>query len=138
MKKNVIILIAFLLAFISCDDDKNTLTLTQGIIGTVKYGEGDCMPVIDESKRVYKNYNGFLYFILKSDLEEFGNGDFEKLKSKSRKATVTNGNFKTELPIGTFLVMPTDVYVFSDENTIKVEKGSVLKKNFRFWKCTSY
>ncbi len=139
MKKIVIILTVFLVVFVSCDDDnKNTLEITQGIMGLVKYGEGDCMPEIDESKRIYKNYNGFLYFIVKSDLEELGNGDFEKLKAKSIKTKVTDGKFKVELPIGVFLAMPTDVYLFSDYNTLEVKKGIVLKKNFSFWKCTSY
>ncbi len=134
MKKNVIILIAFLLAFIGCDDDKNTLTLTQGIIGTVKYGEGDCMPPVFESERIYKNYNGVLYFIAKSDYDNLSNGSWKKLLDKSINTTVIDGEFKANLPVGTFIVSPAD----KADNVIVIKRGNVIRKDLKFWICTSY
>ena len=41
------------------------------------------MPVFDETERTYTNYNGILHFIIKSDLENLGDGDFEQLKHLS-------------------------------------------------------
>jgi len=34
--------------------------------------------------------------------------------------------------------MPEDVYLYSSENTITINQGEVLDKEFKFWKCTSY
>lgn len=128
----------FLLTFISCDKVDNEINITTGLSGNVKYGFGDCMPIIGESSRVYNNYNGDIFFIVKSNLENLGNGDFDELKARSIKKTIVNGNLDIELPIDTFLVMPSDVYLYSDYNTIIIEEGIVLEKDFNFWKCTSY
>ena len=56
----------FLLTFISCEKGCNDMNTTTGLSGTVKYGIGDCMPIIDEQSRVYNDYNGDLFFIVKS------------------------------------------------------------------------
>jgi hypothetical protein len=126
-----------LIGIVSCDknDDKH-LDIKTGITGTIKYGIGDCMPIIDEAKRVYNNYNGVLYFILKSDIEQ--NNNFEQLKEKSIKTTIKNGSLAIELPIGTYLIMPNDVYLYSDYNTVIVKENTLLEKDLNFWKCTSY
>ncbi len=128
----------FLLTFISCEKDDNDINITTGLSGNVKYGIGDCMPIIDERSRVYNNYNGDIFFIVKTDLENLGDGDFDELKANSIKKTIVNGNLDIELPIDTFLVMPADVYLYSDYNTIIIQEGIVLEKDFKFWKCTSY
>jgi hypothetical protein len=135
----LIILIITSLTITSCEKDGNQVpNITTGITGNIKYGIGDCMPIIDESSRIYNNYNGEIYFIIKSDLENLGNGDFEQLKANSIQSTIKNGELVIELPINTYIVMPKDVYLYSDSNTITIEKGIVLNKNFKFWKCTSY
>jgi hypothetical protein len=121
---------------LSCENDD--LKIAQGIIGNIKYGSGDCMPIIDESGREYINYNGDLYFIVKRDLDNLGNGDFEILKTNSIKTTVIVGRYAVELPVDTFLVMPTFVYLYSDYNTIIIVEAEVLEKDYKFWKCTSY
>lgn len=128
----------FLLAFIGCEKDDNDINISTGLSGNVKYGIGDCMPIIDESSRVYNNYNGEILFIVKSDLENLGNGDFDELKANSIKKTIVNGNLDVELPVDTFLVMTSDVYLYSDHNTIIIKDGVVLEKDFKFWKCTTY
>lgn len=123
----------------SCDNDENPKpNITTGIYGTIKYGMGDCMPVINESTRTYTNYNGELYFIIKADLDNLGNGDFTQLKANSIHTNITNGVLAMELPENTYLVMPKEVYLYSDSNTITIQKGVALKFNFNFWKCTSY
>lgn len=127
-----------LVTFTSCEKNDDNRNITAGLIGNVKYGSGDCMPIIDESSRVYNNYNGEIYFIVKSDLENLGNGDFNVLKANSIKKTIVDGKLDVELPIDTFLVMPSDVYLNSDDNTIIIKEGITLQKDFKFWKCTSY
>lgn len=140
MKGIISTLILIILFFTtSCkDDDTENPNIETGIIGNIKYGVGDCMPEIDENSREYNNYNGEIYFIVKFDLENLGNGDFEQLKANSIHTNVSNGTLEIELPIGTYLVMPNDVYLYSESNTIVIESEVALHKNFKFWKCTSY
>lgn len=133
------ILCISLIGILSCEkmEDENT-KISTGVIGVVEYGQGDCMPIIDTLTRVFNKYNGDLYFIVKTDLENLGNGDFEQLKENSIKTNIKDGELAIELQVDTFLVMPTDVYLYSDYNTISIEEGIILEKNFKFWKCTSY
>ncbi len=139
MRKVLIsVLTIFLVTFISCEKDDKDINISTGLVGNVKYGIGDCMPIIGELSRVYNDYNGDILFIVKSDLENLGNGDFDELKANSIKKTIVNGNLDIELPIDTFLVMPSDVYLYSDYNTIIIQEGIVLEQDFRFWECTTY
>jgi hypothetical protein len=109
-----------------------------GFTGKVSIGQGDCMPVIDESTRTYENYKGYIYFIVKTDLDSLGDGDFEQLKQNSIKKKIRCGNLSMELPPNTYVVMPEDVYENSVENTITINSGQVLNQDFKFWICTSY
>lgn len=138
MKK--LILLTYLISLLSCtkSNDEETTLISKGIIGTIKYGKGDCMPVFDETERTYTNYNGILHFIIKSDLENLGDGDFEQLKLNSINTSIKNGELDFELPNDTYLIMPVDVYKYSDENTITIEDGDIIRKDFHFWKCTSF
>lgn len=139
MKKVISMVVLTLLFAIGCqNDDPENLNIETGIFGKIEYGKGDCMPIYVESNREYNNYNGVIYFIIKSDLDNLGNGDFEQLKSNSIFTNVNNGNLEIELPIGVYLVMPNDVYLYSDYNTVIIENEIALNKNFKFWKCTSY
>jgi len=132
------IFIIILVLFTSCAKSDEDINITTGLSGNVKYGIGDCMPIIDESSRLYNDYNGDIYFIIKSDLDKLGIGDFDELKANSIKKTIVGGKLEIELPIDTFLVMPSDVYLYSDNNTIIIKEGIVLEKDFKFWKYTSY
>ena len=133
--KNLNILLALtLILLIGCSKDN----FETGIKGTIEYGQGDCMPIIDYESREYDNYKGDIFFIIKEDLDNLGNGDFDQLKNNSINLSVKRGKLSTELPVGTYLVMPEDVYLYSEENTITINPGEVLNKDFRFWKCTSY
>ncbi len=140
MKKIILILfIITSLSIASCENGENPKpNITTGVFGTIKYGMGDCMPVINESARKYTNYNGELYFIIKADLDNLGNGNFEQLKANSIHSNIKNGELAIELPVNTYLVIPKEVYLYSDSNTITIEKGVALNFNFNFWKCTSY
>ncbi|MGV8091600.1 MAG: hypothetical protein AB2L24_07030 [Mangrovibacterium sp.] len=118
--------------------EKGDITVATGIVGNVEYGQGDCMPVIDYESREYSDYDGKLYFVLKEDLDNLEDGDYEQLKNSSLNVQVKQGKLSTKLPAGTYLVMPEDFYVYSEENTITIKPEEVLHKNFKFFKCTSY
>jgi hypothetical protein len=119
--------------FSSCKKNFDT-----GITGKVTIGQGDCMPGINESTRTYDNYKGYIYCIVKADLDSLGEGDFEQLKQNSIKEKIRRGTLSLELPPNTYVLMPEDVYEYSPENTITITSGEVLSCDFKFWKCTSY
>jgi len=135
-KKNMFLISICLLLICGCN--KDDITVTTGIIGTVEYGQGDCMPSPDPKIREYSGYTGRIFFITKEKLDNLGNGDYDKLKSSSINVKVKNGNLSTELPIGIYLVVPEDVYVYSTENTIVIKSKEVTYTDFKFFKCTSY
>ena len=134
MKNLKILILLILMLFIGCVKDN----FETGIKGTVKYGQGDCMPMVDNENREYKNYNGNLFFIIKEELDSLGEGDFDSLKENSITIFIKQGKLSAELPVGTYVVMPEDVYLYSEENTITISPGKILNKDFKFWKCTSY
>lgn len=132
-KLKTLILLTIVL-FSACSKD----SFETGVEGNISYGEGDCMPIIDYDSRVYESYNGGLLFIVKEDLDSLGNGDFDELKSNSISTVISHGKLSVELPIGTYMVMPVDMYLYSNENIIDINSGEILNKDFCFWKCTSY
>lgn len=134
MKYIPILLSMILFAIVGCTKDN----FETGVRGTVEYGEGDCMPVIDYESRKYDNYKGDLFFILKADVDSLGNGDLDQLKNKSIHVCVRRGKLSAELPIGNYVVMPEGVYIYAEENTITINPGEVLNKDFTFWKCTTF
>lgn len=134
MKKLHLFTIILITLFISCSKDK----YDTGIKGVVTYGQGDCMPIIDTTSRIYSNYSGTIYFIVKQDLDSLNNVDFDILKNSSVSSNSKNGEYSIELPTGTYVVMPEDVYLYSSSNTITINSGEILIKDFKFWKCTSY
>ena len=137
MKKRIMLLI-FLSVLLGTGCGKDDQTVTTGIIGTVEYGEGDCMPVTDPVTREYEPYTGKIYFVVKEDWDNQADDNYEQLKSNSIRVNVKQGKLVTELPVGTYLVMPENLNAYSDENTITIESETVVKKDFSFFKCTSF
>ncbi|WP_324678274.1 hypothetical protein [Hymenobacter sp. GOD-10R] len=109
-----------------------------GVTGTVRYGQGDCMPLINEQARTYSPYTGELYFIRKAALDQLGNGDFEQLRAASLHYPLRDGRLSADVPAGTYVVMPTGVYLYQPTNTITVVAGQALQQDFKFWKCLVY
>jgi hypothetical protein len=132
---NILLIVS--LFFIGCKENENG-PITAGVKGTVKVGAGDCMPFINEASRVYSNYNGTIYFILKSDLTNSGSADFDQLKEKSIKTAVLNGKLMIELPVNTYVVMAEEFYLNTLDNTITIEKNVILEKDFKLWRCLAY
>ena len=135
-KISFFLLVFCLWAIVGCNTDD--IVVTTGIIAKVEYGQGDCMPNPNSKLREYKSYNGKVFFIVKEDFDNLGNGDYDKLRSNSISVTIKNGNLSAELPVGTYLVEVEDVYQYSAENTIIIKSGEVIRKDFSFFKCTSY
>ena len=97
MKNLNIIILLVLTLFIGCK--KNNFET--GIKGTVEYGQGDCMPIIDYDGREYDNFKGEVYFINKEGLDSLGNGDLKQLKEDGISVSIKRGKLSTELPPGT-------------------------------------
>ena len=94
------------------------------------------MPMLGISReRTYYRYDGVLYFVDKDDIDKKRYVDFEEMKMFSIRISIINGELAAELPVGTYVVMPENVYKYNDTNTIIIEEGKVLEKDFRFWKC---
>ena len=136
--KTINFLLLALCLFIIVGCNKDNITIFTGIIGTVEYGQGDCMPKRNPEFIEYTGYNGMVYFIVKEDLDSLGNGNYNKLKSNSISVKMKNGKLSVELPVGTYLIETEDVYMYSAENTIIIKSGEVIHQDFRFFKCTSY
>jgi|GEM_PF-1659038 len=117
-----------------CDDEWQH----SGIEGTVMYGEGDCMPVIDEDSREYFPYDGTIYFVLRSALDSLYEADFELLKAISIHKEINDGRLRMLLPPDTYVIMTEEFYQFTPENTVNISYGEWMQEDFNFWKCTSY
>lgn len=87
---------------------------------------------------MYNDYNGKIFFIVKDDWDNLGDGDYAQLKNRSINVRVKQGKLSAALPAGTYLVMPEDFNVYSDENTITIISEEVIHRDFKFFKCTSY
>jgi hypothetical protein len=111
---------------------------TSSLSGLVTYGQGDCMPAIDESKRVYQPYSGELYFISKAAVDQLGAGGWEQLKRTSQHYAIRNGELRVALPADTYVVMPAALYVYTAANTVVLTDGQSASQDFKFWKCLVY
>ena len=135
MRKVVLLLVISLsLSICGCNEDDNTVTAE--IVGTVEFGRGDCMP--DLAQREYSKYNGRIYFVVKEDWDNLGTDGYDLLKNRSVNVRVKQGKLSAELREGTYLVMPEEIYVYSEENTITIKSNEVINRDFKFFMCTSY
>ena len=113
-----------------------------GIKGTVMYGEGDCMPIVDPDNFVLEKFNGTLYFIIKTELDSLGNGDFQELLDNSFNVEITNGKLDDEVPAGTYTLTTGENYpgIFLGTNHIEIEipLDDVIRQDFDFRKCITF
>jgi len=110
--------------------------ITQGAKGQVLYGEGDCMPPINENNRLYTKFNGDLYFMNKKEFDLCSKSDVECSGNRGIKTIVKEGFYEINLEPGTYIVMPKEVYSYYTNVTILNNK--VTQKDFKFFKCLSY
>ena len=113
-----------------------------GIKGTIMYGEGDCMPIVDPNDFTLEEFNGSLYFIDKVELDSLGTGDFQELLDNSFSVEILNGDLDSEIPAGTYTLSAGGTYpgIFHGNTHIEVEisLNQVIKEDFNFWKCITF
>ena len=130
------LLIFFFLTVIvsSCIDDR----APSGISSTLLYGEGDCMPPINESARKYSLYNGKVYVVERSLAESFDKYHYDTLKTLSLVTEVVNGGFSILVSPGSYYVMPDTMFSVSSENFVTVHPNDLVDREFKFFNCTSF
>ena len=128
-----------LILFISaCEKpDYNT-----GIKGTVMYGEGDCMPIVDPNNFDLEKFDGTIYFIIKTDLDSLGNGDFQELLNNSFSLEIANGKLDDEVSPGTYTLSAGEnhpgIFLGTNHIEIGIPFDVVVRQDFDFRKCITF
>ena len=140
--KNIIIKLFVGLSVVLCLSSCEKPEYITGIKGTVMYGEGDCMPIVDPDNFVLEKFDGTLYFIVKTELDSLGNGDFQELIDNSFNVEITNGKLDDEVPAGTYTLTTGENYpgIFLGTNHIEIEipLDDVVRQDFDFRKCITF
>jgi hypothetical protein len=140
--KNIIIKLFVGLSVVLCLSSCEKPEYNTGIKGTVMYGEGDCMPIVDPDNFVLEKFDGTLYFIVKTELDSLGNGDFQELIDNSFNVEITNGKLDDEVPAGTYTLTTGENYpgIFLSTNHIEIEipLDDVVRQDFDFRKCITF
>jgi hypothetical protein len=140
--KKIIIKLFVGLSVVLCLSSCEKPEYNTGIKGTVMYGEGDCMPIVDPDNFVLEKFNGTLYFIIKTELDSLGNGDFQELLDNSFNVEITNGKLDDEVPAGTYTLTTGENYpgIFLGTNHIEIEipLDDVIRQDFDFRKCITF
>lgn len=132
-------MLLFLVALVSCQ--KNESPITTGVKGSVMFGSGDCMPVIDPEAREYEPYTGYLYFMpyeYDPDFVLYSSIHLDAIKAASFKTFARNGKYAIELPADTFWVMPPYFYNSGNNTKVIIKENTVIEQDVYLWKCTSY
>jgi hypothetical protein len=135
--KITLILIAIICIPFSCQTDN--ADLKTGIISKVYSGSGDCMPVVDYSRRTYNLYSGRVYIVQKQEYDKPDN-TLESLKNKSMNIIIKNGELAVTLWPDSFVVFIDDGYNpdSNSNNVIYLRENDLVKTPFYFFRCTSY
>lgn len=140
--KKIIIKLFVGLSVVLCLSSCEKPEYITGIKGTVMYGEGDCMPIVDPDNFVLEKFNGTLYFIVKTELDSLENGDFQELLDNSFNVEITNGKLDDEVPAGTYSLTTGENYpgIFLSTNHIEIEipLDDVVRQDFDFRKCITF
>jgi hypothetical protein len=131
--KATLVLFAIICIPFSCQTD--TADIKTGIIAKVYFGSGDCMPMIDYSRRTYTLFSGRVYIVKKQEFNN-ANNTLEALKNKSITLIIKNGELAVALKPDSFMIFIDDVY--DNSKSIYVKENDLIKTPFYFFKCTSY
>jgi hypothetical protein len=130
MLNRLFILLLLCTFLFSCTDDR----APSGISSMIYYGEGSCIPPINEAARVYKPFTGKVYVIEKSMADTMI--DFlDSTSNKLYSAYATKGNFSVLVPPGTYYIMPDTLFYISAENLVTVRADDLIDREFKFFKC---
>lgn len=147
--------ISSILIFTSCflfngckDDSEFNPAFKTGIDCTIHYKQGDCMPIVDESKRVYYAYSGKVYIVSKREYDKLIqtnascnciiDNKLDSLKSKSIILNIADGKLIKELQPDSFIIMLGTKYTNAYNNVVYVKNDSIVKADLYFLNCTSY
>jgi hypothetical protein len=147
--------ITSILIFTSCfllngcnDDNESNPDFKTGLNCTIHYKQGDCMPMVDESKRIYNTYSGKVYIVSKRDYDRLIqvnancnciiDKQLDSLKSKSIVLNITNGKLIMELQPDSFIIMPDVKYTDARNSVVYVKPDSIVKADLYYFNCTSY
>ena len=133
--KHILVFSGMLCLLFSCQPDG--ADIKTGIIAKVYSGSGDCMPVIDTTKRTYTPYSGKLYIVKKLEYDKSG-ATLESLKSESIGLNIRNGELAVALKPDSFVVFIDDGNNPDPNNVIYLKENNLLKAPFYFFHCTSY
>lgn len=134
---------------VGCAEKFETVSGT-GIKGTVYSGSGGCGSNVSEDDRAYEPYNGFLYFLDKSDFDDHielnqasdadsvFNAIFSHMKGHSFSAWIGYGKLDADVPLGTYYMATRDVMGRSDQHIITIEEGAAVEGDLWFWECIDY
>ena len=131
--KVVLVLYAVICILFSCKTDR--ADIKTGIVAKVYAGSGDCMPVIDYSKRTYTLYSGMVYIVQKLEYDNPVN-TLEILKQKSISLIIKNGELAITLQPDSFVVFVDNVNESS--SVVYVKENNVINAPFYFFHCTSF
>jgi len=132
-----ITLVLFGIIWISFSCQPDGADIKTGIIAKVYSGSGDCMPIVDLSKRTYTPYSGKLYIVKKLEYDKPG-ATLESLKSKSIGLNIWNGELAVALKPDSFVVFIDDGNNPDPNNTIYLKENDLIKTSFYFFHCMSY
>ena len=132
LKKGLVLFAVSCIQF-SCQTDR--ADILTGITAKVYSGSGDCMPVIDYSKRTYALYSGRVYVVPKLEYDNPGN-TLEILKNKSISQIIKNGELAITLQPDSFVVFVDNGN--ESNSVIHVKENTVIDAPFYFFHCTSY
>jgi hypothetical protein len=131
--KKAWILFAVSCILFSCQNEH--ADILTGITAKVYSGSGDCMPVIDYSRRTYTLYSGRVYIVQKIEYDNPVN-TLETLKNKSISRIIKDGALSITLQPDSFVVFVDNGY--ESNSVIHVKDNQVIKTPFYFFHCTSY
>ena len=140
--KNIIIKLFVGLSVVLCLSSCEKPEYNTGIKGTVMYGWGDCMPIVDPDNFVFEKFNGTLYFIVKTELDSLGNGDFQELLDNSFNVEITNGKLDDEVPPGTYTLSAGENhpggFFGNNHKEIEIPLDVVVRQDIDFWNCITF
>lgn len=132
--RNVFFIIVILAISMSCIDNR----APSGISGTVLYGEGDCMPPVNENNREYDLYNGKVWIINENVIDTSNYIQFDSTNAMMLTTIAKEGSFSILVPPGSYYIMVDSLFYISPENVVSLKPDDLIKKEFRFYKCLSY
>jgi hypothetical protein len=107
-----------------------------GFEGVVLSGKGSCDVTYEEGYgREYDKYDGTVYFLPYSIVQEIPIKSAENLRSGGLAFKSKDGNVNAELSPGIYVLMLEDYYSPESDKVIRIIENEVVRENISFWEC---